>query len=50
MDLRFERKWSSVSFCTGVVTGLIAITPASGFVGAPAAFGVSQRALFCDRD
>jgi len=41
-DYRLERKWSAVGFCSGAVSGLVAITPASGFVGAPAAvaFGV----------
>ncbi|GLB38924.1 putative ammonium transporter [Lyophyllum shimeji] len=40
-DYRLERKWSAVGFCSGAIAGLVAITPASGFVGAPAsvAFG-----------
>ena len=25
-------KWSSLGFCSGVVSGLVAITPAAGFV------------------
>ena len=42
MDYRYEGKWSTVAFCSGVVAGLVAITPASGFVPAWAAvvFGV----------
>jgi Amt family ammonium transporter len=32
-DYRLERKWSAVGFCSGAVTGLVAITPASGYVG-----------------
>ncbi|EIM21371.1 ammonium transporter [Wallemia mellicola CBS 633.66] len=36
MDYRLERKWSVVGFCTGAICGLVAITPAAGFVGAPA--------------
>jgi len=36
-DYRLEKKWSSVGFCSGVIVGLVAITPASGFVGSPAA-------------
>ncbi|WWC94122.1 hypothetical protein V866_000961 [Kwoniella sp. B9012] len=36
MDFRLERKWSMVGFCTGAIAGLVAITPAAGFVGAPA--------------
>ncbi|KAG5652697.1 hypothetical protein H0H81_004082 [Sphagnurus paluster] len=41
-DYRLEKKWSTVGFCSGAISGLVAITPASGFVGAPAAvaFGV----------
>ncbi|KAI0065053.1 ammonium transporter [Artomyces pyxidatus] len=41
-DWRLERKWSVVGFCSGAVCGLVAITPASGFVGSPASvlFGV----------
>jgi Amt family ammonium transporter len=37
MDFRLERKWSVVGFCTGAIAGLVAITPAAGFVGQPAA-------------
>ncbi|ESK88950.1 ammonium transporter [Moniliophthora roreri MCA 2997] len=36
-DYRIERKWSAVGFCSGAIAGLVAITPGSGFVGAPAA-------------
>jgi len=36
-DYRLERKWSAVGFCSGAIVGLVAITPASGFVGSPAA-------------
>jgi Amt family ammonium transporter len=41
-DWRLERKWSVVGFCSGAVAGLVAITPASGYVAWPAsvAFGV----------
>ncbi|KAH7882865.1 ammonium transporter AmtB-like domain-containing protein [Phlebopus sp. FC_14] len=35
-DWRLERKWSVVGFCSGAIAGLVAITPGSGFVGAPA--------------
>ena len=34
VDYRLEGKFSTVGFCSGVVTGLVAITPASGFVPA----------------
>jgi Amt family ammonium transporter len=46
-DWRIERKWSAVGFCSGAIAGLVAITPASGFVGAPAAvaFGVVAGTL-----
>ncbi|KGB74494.2 amt family ammonium transporter [Cryptococcus deuterogattii R265] len=36
MDFRLERKWSMVGYCTGAIAGLVAITPAAGYVGAPA--------------
>jgi len=34
VDYRLERKWSTVGFCSGVVAGLVAITPGSGYVPA----------------
>ncbi|KAF2435339.1 Rh-like protein/ammonium transporter [Tothia fuscella] len=34
VDYRLERKWSTVGFCSGVVVGLVAITPGSGYVPA----------------
>lgn len=42
VDYRLERKWSTVGFCSGVIAGLVCITPGSGFVPAWAAvvFGV----------
>lgn len=42
LDYRLERKWSTVGFCSGVIAGLVAITPGSGYVPAWAAvvFGV----------
>ncbi|GAA6052558.1 hypothetical protein JCM3770_003242 [Rhodotorula araucariae] len=33
MDFRLERKWSAVGYCTGAICGLVAITPAAGYVG-----------------
>lgn len=36
-DYRLEKKWSAVGFCSGAISGLVAITPGSGFVGSPAA-------------
>jgi Amt family ammonium transporter len=42
VDYRLERKWSTVGFCSGVIAGLVAITPGSGYVPPWAAviFGV----------
>lgn len=42
-----EKKWSPIGFCTGAICGLVAITPAAGFVGGPAAvlIGVAASAL-----
>lgn len=37
VDYRLERKWSGVGWATGTIAGLVAITPAAGFVGMPAA-------------
>ncbi|KAF2973260.1 hypothetical protein GQX73_g283 [Xylaria multiplex] len=38
LDYRLEKKWSVVGFCSGAISGLVAITPASGFVTPWAAF------------
>ena len=35
-EYRDGKKWSAVGFCSGAISGLIAITPASGFVGSRA--------------
>jgi ammonium transporter, Amt family len=42
LDYRLDRKWSTVGFCSGCIAGLVAITPASGFVPAWSApiFGI----------
>ncbi|RHZ83241.1 hypothetical protein Glove_99g315 [Diversispora epigaea] len=42
MDYRLERKLSTLGFCSGVVAGLVAITPGSGYVSPPSAlvFGI----------
>ncbi|POR31575.1 Ammonium transporter [Tolypocladium paradoxum] len=32
LDYRLEKKWSTIGFCSGAISGLVAITPASGFV------------------
>ncbi|KAG6113185.1 hypothetical protein E4U13_003975 [Claviceps humidiphila] len=32
LDFRLERKWSTIGFCSGAVSGLVAITPAAGYV------------------
>ncbi|KAE9402383.1 ammonium transporter [Gymnopus androsaceus JB14] len=46
-DYRLEKKWSAVGFCSGAIAGLVAITPGSGFVGAPASvlFGVAAGTI-----
>lgn len=38
MDYRLGKKFSAVGFCSGVLSGLVAITPASGFVPPWASF------------
>ncbi|RSH92312.1 hypothetical protein EHS25_008727 [Saitozyma podzolica] len=40
LDWRLEKKFSAVGFCSGAISGLVGITPASGFVGAPAAVAI----------
>ncbi|KAL1890941.1 ammonium transporter Amt1 [Sporothrix stenoceras] len=49
LDYRLEKKWSTVGFCSGAIAGLVAITPASGFVPAWSAviFGV-VGAIVCN--
>lgn len=32
LDWRLERKWSTVAVCSGIVSGLVAATPASGII------------------
>lgn len=32
LDYRLDHKWSTVGFCSGAIAGLVAITPASGYV------------------
>jgi ammonium transporter, Amt family len=32
IDYRHEGKWSTIGWCSGAISGLVAITPASGFV------------------
>lgn len=32
LDYRLERKYSMVGFCSGTIAGLVAATPASGFI------------------
>ena len=34
VDYRLNQKWSTVGFCSGAISGLVAITPASGYVPA----------------
>jgi len=49
LDYRLEKKLSALSFCSGVVAGLVCITPGSGYVNTPAAvlFGFCGG-LFCN--
>ncbi|CAG8798419.1 18185_t:CDS:2 [Gigaspora margarita] len=47
MDFRLEKKISALGFCSGVVAGLVAITPASGYVEAysGAIFGIAAGVI-----
>ncbi|KAM0747001.1 ammonium transporter MEPa [Meredithblackwellia eburnea MCA 4105] len=40
MDFFYTGNYSAVSFCSGALAGLIAITPAAGYVGAPSSLAV----------
>jgi Amt family ammonium transporter len=44
MDFRYERKLSAMGFCSGAVAGLVAITPASGYVGPSGAVAIGFTA------
>ncbi|KAI0045756.1 ammonium transporter [Auriscalpium vulgare] len=32
LDFRYEHKWTMVGFCSGTIAGLVAATPASGYI------------------
>lgn len=40
LDWRLERKFSAIGFCSGAIAGLVAITPASGYVGTYSALAI----------
>ncbi|KAK4055034.1 hypothetical protein OIO90_003375 [Microbotryomycetes sp. JL221] len=40
VDYIYTGKMSAVSLCSGIVAGLVGITPAAGFVGAPASLAI----------
>jgi Amt family ammonium transporter len=40
IDYRVEHKFSALGFCSGAVAGLVAITPAAGFVGPAASVAI----------
>ncbi|KAH8919236.1 ammonium transporter [Atractiella rhizophila] len=49
LDYRLEKKWSAVGLCSGILAGLVGITPAAGFVGSPAALAIGViTAFFCN--
>ena len=47
LDYRLEKKWSTIGFCSGAIAGLVAITPASGFVPPWAAFIIGIAGGLC---
>ncbi|ODQ67087.1 ammonium transporter [Nadsonia fulvescens var. elongata DSM 6958] len=47
LDYRLEYKWSIIGFCSGIICGLVAITPGSGFVPAWAALIISVLTTLC---
>ncbi|CAH7667115.1 ammonium transporter AmtB-like domain-containing protein [Phakopsora pachyrhizi] len=49
LDYFQEQKWSPVGFCSGAIAGLVGITPASGYVGAPSAVAIGfLTAIACN--
>jgi len=49
LDWRLERKWSAVGFCSGAISGLVGITPAAGYVGAPSSLAIGVlTAIACN--
>lgn len=47
LDYRLERKWSTIGFCSGAISGLVAITPAAGFVTPWAAVVIGVCGALC---
>ncbi|GJN90149.1 hypothetical protein Rhopal_003148-T1 [Rhodotorula paludigena] len=49
VDFFYTRRYSAVGMASGILGGLIGITPAVGYVGVPAAFGVGfLTAIVCN--
>ncbi|GAA5950149.1 hypothetical protein JCM3765_004215 [Sporobolomyces pararoseus] len=49
MDWIYTRRYSAVSLCSGILAGLVGITPAAGFVGAPASLAIGfVAAIACN--
>jgi Amt family ammonium transporter len=49
LDYRIHRKFSALGFCSGAVSGLVAITPGAGFIGPGCAIIVGfLGAIFCN--
>ncbi|KAL8278802.1 hypothetical protein RQP46_008871 [Phenoliferia psychrophenolica] len=40
MDFFYTGRYSAVSLCSGILAGLVGITPAAGYVGSPAALAI----------
>lgn len=40
LDSVYTRKWSATSLCSGILAGLVGITPAAGYVGTPSALAI----------
>lgn len=45
--VRLERKWSLIGACSGIIAGLVGVTPAAGFIGSPAAFAIGVIVSAC---
>jgi len=45
----YTGKWSAVSLCSGIIAGLVGITPGAGYLGTPAALCVGfVTAIACN--
>jgi Amt family ammonium transporter len=49
VDYLVKRKFSAIGMCSGIIAGLVGITPAAGYVGTPAALAIGFLSAFYSR-